>query len=68
MPVKGFKEPGYFLSRTAHTNLRGVAFLTSHEEPMAIAEPVFINLRINFLRVISKLHKSLLGNPGSIRL
>jgi hypothetical protein len=44
MFLSGFKEPGYFLSRTAHMNLRGVAFITSHEAPMAIAEPAFISL------------------------
>jgi hypothetical protein len=44
MSLKGFKAPGYFLTRTAHINFRGEALLISQEAPTAIAEPAFINL------------------------
>jgi hypothetical protein len=42
--AKGFKEPGYFLSLTARTNLRGAAFLASQQVPAMSTEPAFISL------------------------
>jgi hypothetical protein len=62
---RGLNEPGYFLVRTALTNLRGVAVPASQEAPTAIAEHNFINLRTNLLRVISTPRESLFHNPDN---
>jgi hypothetical protein len=42
--VKGPKEPGYFLSLIARTNLRGDAFFASQQVPAMTTEPALISL------------------------
>jgi hypothetical protein len=43
MSFKGLKEPGYFLSLIARTNLRGEAFFAIQQTPTIIAAPAFNN-------------------------
>ena len=49
-------------------NFRGTALLMSQPAKVIIAEPAAIDFRMNFLRVISRLRKSLFRSPGIGRL